>query len=1062
MQVEQTKLLDQLKNKNLGDNSNGITNYAQQSHAPANRYMASDGVSYRKTEEEMGIFAANSAFSGVYGKTGKESGEETAIEKIEGNMEVSVSDRRNQMAVLSNTASPEDYARMQEEGFSMSETDSHTIITVTDKIKAVMAKAGADVPGDDLSTEELEAITGSQAAARQMEHALKSRDLPDTADNMQDAEDALEQMQSLDGLDDATIAYMLKNDLEPTIANLYTAQHSSAGGAQGPQQEIDFSGMEEQIRQIIEDSGLEADERNIQNSHWLINNGILLDKEHLTALRQLQELSTTLEQGATDEVFLGDAIDAMATAVAEGGRPQDALLVPGYSLEEKAQAAMDTVLDVTDEDLADCIERGEEITIENLRTAISRRQNGTSGTGSVGSDAGDYTTTAGAMEGTQGTADRNAALLTARRQLEEIRLAMTAEANYALLKKGISIDTKPLEELVEDLKGQEDAYYRSLLESEGVEASDENVRIFADTTQIVDELRYQPAYALNPESGGETLPQLHETGAALQDMFTKANESYETMMTAPRADLGDSISKAFANVDDILKDLGLETSEANRRAVRILAYNEMDLTVENIDRMKAVDEEVQRMFRGMTPAVTLEMIRRNQNPLDMTLSQLHQVTEQIRGEIGYEDTERFSKFLYKLEQNNQISEEERSGYIGIYRLIAQVEKTDGAVIGSLLNRGADVTMRNLLSEVRTRRKNKMDYTVDDEFEGVSAKAAGPKIDDQIQAAFQQDCIRDAGEQLAPEKMMQMAPEDLLDLTPEELKELLEQAQADPEAEEAYVREEVSRYSEVLTTSEDIYAYLDRYDIPNSMINIIAASRMLQSPGQMFKSLWKGANAETAAALKEEVLRRFGEALKNPEELADAQETLADTAEHVMEGIIIEEQEVTSLDIHQMRIMSRQFTLAARQSREECFMVPMQTGDEVTGVSLKIVRGKKEKGFVDILFDSDRLGKVAASFEAKEGGISGMIATENEETRKFLEENADTFIELMREGTEDMDLKVACVPGLSLERYGANALHRERQIKDGASAEESRKNPVQTRRLYHIAESFLGGVKQLTR
>ncbi len=42
------------------------------------------------------------------------------------------------------------------------------------------------------------------------------------------------------------------------------------------------------------------------------------------------------------------------------------------------------------------------------------------------------------------------------------------------------------------------------------------------------------------------------------------------MMTAPRKDMGDSIQKAFRNVDDILEDLGLETNDSNRRAVRIL------------------------------------------------------------------------------------------------------------------------------------------------------------------------------------------------------------------------------------------------------------------------------------------------------------------------------------------------------------------------------------------------------------------------------------------------------------------------------------------------------------
>ena len=96
----------------------------------------------------------------------------------------------------------------------------------------------------------------------------------------------------------------------------------------------------------------------------------------------------------------------------------------------------------------------------------------------------------------------------------------------------------------------------------------------------------------------------------MQRVFAQANESYETLMTAPRSDMGDSITKAFSNVDDILQDLQLDTSETNRRAVRILAYNNTEITPENIMEVKALDEQMQRAFSNMKPAVTLEMIRR--------------------------------------------------------------------------------------------------------------------------------------------------------------------------------------------------------------------------------------------------------------------------------------------------------------------------------------------------------------------------------------------------------------------------------------------------------------------
>ena len=85
---------------------------------------------------------------------------------------------------------------------------------------------------------------------------------------------------------------------------------------------------------------------------------------------------------------------------------------------------------------------------------------------------------------------------------------------------------------------------------------------------------------------------------------------------SPRSDLGDSIQKAFQNVDDILRDNGLELTEANKRAVRILGYNQMDLTKESIEGIKLYDTKVNQMFKNMQPSVTVEMIRRGKNPLD--------------------------------------------------------------------------------------------------------------------------------------------------------------------------------------------------------------------------------------------------------------------------------------------------------------------------------------------------------------------------------------------------------------------------------------------------------------
>lgn len=138
------------------------------------------------------------------------------------------------------------------------------------------------------------------------------------------------------------------------------------------------------------------------------------------------------------------------------------------------------------------------------------------------------------------------------------------------------------------------------------------------------------------------------------------------------------------------------------------------------------------------------------------------------------------------------------------------------------------------------------------------------------------------------------------------------------------------------------------------------------------------------------------------------------------------------------------------------MIPIETGEGVTGVSLKILRGEEKKGLVDILFRGSIMGKVAASFEAKEDSISGMIAADDEQTRQLLSENLGLLVEKLNEQQDEkVDLRVAYIPDLSLEHYAVNLKRSERKP---TAAEE--KNPVQTARLYHIAESFIQTIQDL--
>ena len=521
-----------------------------------------------------------------------------------------------------------------------------------------------------------------------------------------------------------------------------------------------------------------------------------------------------------------------------------------------------------------------------------------------------------------------------------------------------------------------------------------------------------------------------------------------------------------------MNDIGLEATETNQRAVRILGYNQIEITQESVAEMKAADEQVQRVFRNLTPATVTEMIRRGIDPLDMDFSTLNATAEQIKKETSANDECGFGEFLWKLERTEGISQEERASYIGTYRLIHQVEQSDGAAVGALVNQGADITMRNLMMAVRSeRRSGKMDYSVDESFGKVEGSGySGTSITDQMEAAYQNNCVKDVADLLTPERMKVVASQtpDWEEMTPEQLKEALAQAQTDDARKDyAYAKEQLDQLSQSAKMTQDIYTVLQKYDIPNTMTNVMAMEAMVNDRNGVFRQIFgesakgshKEENEEQLARAKEQVLEDFGEAIASPEGLAAAQEQLAEVAENVIKGMI-DSDDVTSLDIREMRLLSAQLSIGSMMAKEEQYAIPVQTESGVVGISLKVVRGDGEKGLVDITMETKLHGKIAATFQAKEHGVSGLIASDREDTKELLDSRQESLTAVLDSGNE-ADLHYACIADLDLNHFSTGVFGVDAPEQQETTEKQSDTTyQVQTTRLYHIAESFVRQVQDL--
>ena len=153
-------------------------------------------------------------------------------------------------------------------------------------------------------------------------------------------------------------------------------------------------------------------------------------------------------------------------------------------------------------------------------------------------------------------------------------------------------------------------------------------------------------------------------------MFDKMNETYEAVGTQIRGDLGDSLKKAVqGSADDIIRELGLEGTDEDKEAIKVLVANNMDMTKENVEIVKSVNAMINNLIKNMKPETVLNMIKDGVNPMNASIEEVNEYLTEANDKASKDNEEKFSKFLYKLDRTNGITKEQRKQFIGIYQMM---------------------------------------------------------------------------------------------------------------------------------------------------------------------------------------------------------------------------------------------------------------------------------------------------------------------------------------------------------------------------------------------------------
>ena len=210
--------------------------------------------------------------------------------------------KKDFMIVMSSCVSGEDLQKMQEEGFHPGSTDVETYVSIVDKIKVTLARAGVEIVGynDNIDVDTIEEITGSRVDAnaliKDLSTLLKESDMPVTTENIAELTKAVMEASGITEISDDAIKYMVINGKEPTIENLYKAQFSSAAGmkqAQGYYSDstggygkyyakkadsINWDNLKDRMETVVKQAGLDGDAKTkaaaMENAKWLVSSGI--------------------------------------------------------------------------------------------------------------------------------------------------------------------------------------------------------------------------------------------------------------------------------------------------------------------------------------------------------------------------------------------------------------------------------------------------------------------------------------------------------------------------------------------------------------------------------------------------------------------------------------------------------------------------------------------------------------------------------------------------------------------------------------------------------------------
>ena len=851
-----------------------------------------------------------------------------------------------------------------------------------------------------------------QKSESQIAQILREADIPATLDNISRVVSALQMSQTAWVMSDNAKSYIISKGMSPTIENIYHGQYSGSDAYDMSVYDQELWGqLEGQIEDIIGLAGL-GTQTATDDAKWLLANDLPITIDNLRTLDVLR--------GIKENMTLDKALVQIVQAMAAGS--------------EAEQAVLDTSQFIIARDIINgfnSVKDGDIITAINIM-ANNAAQYNTGADGEVQELSLALLKQAGKENENNGNSAANTAVIPeniidgmseqeiqaviAKKNIAEICLKMTVQSVGLMAGKGINVETAPLESIVKELREIENAYYMARFGIQG-DMADKELGLMQEALQKTSDIANAPASVIGMGIRQMNLISFNELHAAAVSETANRNqfmETYEKVATEPDKNFGDSIEKAFQrSVPDILQSLGLEDTQANERAVRILGYNSMEITEDNISAVKEYDASLNRIIDNMKPSVVLDMIRNGSNPLNKSIEELDRELAGIAYDKGVTPEEKYSRYLWQLERSNAITEQERDGYIGVYRLLNNIEKTDGAAIGAVIQSKREMTLGNLLSAVRSIKGSGIDVEVDNDYGRLESLVYHSKpITMQLDSGFNPDSgesgqdsgnryyqglVSEAIDNITPDSVNEMSDGDMekiLDTSLEKFAEEMKSRSPENKLMREYYDKQAEEVRDMMQNRAEADLYLANMQIPVTVASLGAAIQMIKEGYSPVKECYNRRNI-----LGEKEKKEFEETADNMAESLDSEESIkseCEKARKYMEEILSRsycEPDITSDELMKLKSLGRGIQLHGMMAGRRSYDIPVITGDTVTNMNVTILSGQDDKGKVRISISNaneDGNGQnlnISAEFKISGSAVKGIVSCSNRESYEAVKESS---------------------------------------------------------------------------